>query len=85
MQSRFAPTALLIHFFARSAGWLDADFWSGSPSASRCLLLACGFGVVARYLAFCVILTKSGFSVIRCASRKKRRHLPAFLFLLESA
>ena len=51
-------TALLIHFFTLSGGWAEADFVTGSPSALRCLLLACGVDAVARYLAIAVILTK---------------------------
>jgi len=48
--SRYAPASFLIHFSARFSGWAEADFRFGSPSASRCLLLACGIDVQARYL-----------------------------------
>ncbi|MFJ3048156.1 hypothetical protein ACIPEN_20170 [Herbaspirillum chlorophenolicum] len=48
-QSRFAPTVFLIHFFGDSSGWSEADFVTGSPSALRFLLLACGIGVFDRY------------------------------------
>ncbi|WP_290977040.1 hypothetical protein [Herbaspirillum sp.] len=56
--SRFAPASFLIHFSPHSSGWSEADYVSGSPSALRCLLLACGIDAVARYFAVAVILTK---------------------------
>ncbi|MBO9537938.1 hypothetical protein, partial [Herbaspirillum sp.] len=45
----FAPASFLIHFSSRSSGWSEADCGDSSPSASRCLLLACGIGVFDRY------------------------------------
>ena len=59
-ESRFAPTPFLIHFSARFSGWAEADFASGSPAASRGLLLAFGIGSLARCLAFPVVLAKAG-------------------------
>jgi len=71
--SRSAPASFLIHFSARFSGWAEADFRSGSPAASRGLLLACGIDFVARYLAFSVIPAKAG---IQCRSSRLREPCP---------